>query len=344
MPPDLEVAGRETLFESGQHGYHSFRIPALACTPTGAILAFAEGRRHSVNDWGEIDLVVRRSVDGGKSFGALHVVVSKTATTCGNPAVVLDRGRVLLLFCENPADQPEQLVFEGKAQRSVWICGSDDDGITFAEPREITSQANPHAWTWYATGPGHGIQLPSGRLVVPCCHARPVDYTHDDPVRSHLLLSDDGGATWRPGGVVEVPRSSESGVVAIGPNGIYVDFRYDAKPHNRGSAVSFDAGETFIHSTIHPELVDPGCRGGICRTEDAVFISHPRSERRRNLVLECSDDGGESFREVLVIAEGPAAYSDLVLTAHDQILCAFETGETKPYERIDLAAVRPLTR
>lgn len=90
-------------------------------------------------------------------------------------------------YCKNKADEGEQLVIERKAQRTVWICASHDAGLSFSPPREITSCVKRDTWTWYATGPGHGVTLTNGRWVVPCCHALAMATTRDDPAYSHLI-------------------------------------------------------------------------------------------------------------------------------------------------------------
>ena len=160
------------LFRSaaGTDGYHTYRIPALEVTATGAVLAFCEGRRDGSGDSGQIDLLMRRSDDGGRTWGQSHVVVTEPGMTCGNPAPVLDRhtGTIWLPFCKNHADGDEALIRKGLAPRTVWVTRSDDDGASWADPVEITAVVKHPGWTWYATGPCHGIQLRSGRLVVPC--------------------------------------------------------------------------------------------------------------------------------------------------------------------------------
>ena len=126
----------QDLFVSGRHGYHTFRIPALAVSTAGTVLAFAEGRRHDRSDTGDIDTVLRRRERGAPEFDALRVVVPGGGDVAGNPAPVVDRdsGRITLLFCRNPHDGPEDLVWQGKAERTVWLTHSDDDGKTWARP------------------------------------------------------------------------------------------------------------------------------------------------------------------------------------------------------------------
>jgi len=193
------------LWTAGQGAYDTYRIPALAVSAAGTVLAFCEGRRDSSSDSGQIDLLLKRSADGGRTWGDQQVVVTEPDMTCGNPCPVVDGrdGAIYLPFCKNRADGPEGMICEGKAPRTVWVTCSRDDGLTWEEPRQITTEAKDPAWTWYATGPGHGIQLTSGRLVVPCDHivGRDLD-RHRDPYHSHVIVSDDGGATWSIGGIV----------------------------------------------------------------------------------------------------------------------------------------------
>ncbi len=263
MARTLAVTSRTTLFQSGTHGYHTFRIPAVVEIGSGVVLVAAEGRRDALRDWGQIDIVVRRSIDGGRTFDAERTVVTAPGFTSGNPTWVFDANTntLALLFCRNLADQNEAQVFEGKAKRTVWISFSHDAGLSFSEPREITAQVKPDDWTWYATGPGHGLTLANGRWVVPCCHAPAVTATHSDPVHSHVILSEDRGRSWQVGGIVDVPRSSECGIAEVTPNEIYLNFRYDEAPHHRGGAYSANGGRSFRAHTLHANLTDPGCRG-----------------------------------------------------------------------------------
>ena len=186
------------LWVSGEGDYHTYRIPALVLTGSGRILAFCEGRRESRSDTGQIDLLLRTSEDDGLTWTDGIVVVTEAGMTCGNPCPVVDHkaGRVVLTFCRNIGDIGETPITEGKGPRAVWSTYSDDDGGTWSPPADVTDEAKDPAWTWYATGPGHGIQLPSGRLIVPCDHMVGVYFDRKaDPYHSHVILSDDGGTS-----------------------------------------------------------------------------------------------------------------------------------------------------
>ena len=338
---------QEELFVSGEGGCHTCRIPALAVTPRGAVLAFCEGRRHSRSDSGEIDLLLRRSGDGGRTWDPPRVVVTEPGMTCGNPCPVVDAasGRVWLPFCKNLADGPESMIIEGKAPRTVWITHSDDDGETWSGPREITSEVKAPGWTWYATGPGHGIQLGSGRLVVPCDHI--VGLHHDarrDPYHSHVILSDDGGETWRTGGIVD-EGTNECCVVETADGSLYLNARSYRGRQVRAGARSDDGGESFGARICEEDLPEPVCQGSLVSlgppggppTDRALFANPAASEARENLTLRFTPDGGRNWTVVRSLCEGPSAYSDLAVTADGGVLCLYERGADHPYETLTLA-------
>ena len=177
------------VFRAGEGGYHTYRIPAMIATPKGTLLAFCEGRRNSASDTGDIDVLLRRSFDGGKTWAAVQKIADMGEDTVGNPTPVFERktGTIFLLLTRNPGTrEPEGDRRRARRDdsRTVWITRSRDDGATWTAPVEITAQTKRPEWTWYATGPGNGIQLRSGRLVIPCDHNR-----RDDKARhSHIHL------------------------------------------------------------------------------------------------------------------------------------------------------------
>ena len=153
------------VYRAGEGGYSTYRIPALITTAKGTLLAFCEGRRNSASDAGDIDVLLRRSFDKGKSWSPVQVVADMSDDTVGNPTPVVERstGDILLLLTRNPGRINEAQIIQGNGQRTVWLTRSRDDGATWSAPVEITAQVKQPDWTWYATGPGNGIQLRSGR-------------------------------------------------------------------------------------------------------------------------------------------------------------------------------------
>jgi sialidase-1 len=212
------------VFAAGRGGYHTYRIPSLLVTKTGTLLAFAEGRKNGGGDSGDIDLRLKRSFDGGKTWAPAQVVWDDGANTCGNPCPVLDArtGTVWLLLTHNLGSDTEERIVNGTSRgaRTVWLAKSTDDGASWSKPVDITPDVKRPDWTWYATGPGVGIQLKGGRLVVPCDH----QVAGSKVQRAHVIFSDDGGRSWKLGGVIG-PECDESQAVELKDGRLMLNIR-----------------------------------------------------------------------------------------------------------------------
>ncbi len=352
----------QTLFEGGIDGCHTYRIPALINASNGDLLAFCEGRRDSSSDFGQIDLLMKRSSDDARTWSGQSVIATEPGMTCGNLCPVVDSatGEVLMLFCKNRADTGMQEILRGEAERTVWITRSSDSGQTWSDPAEITPQVKKNVWSWYATGPGHGIQLSGGRLIIPCDHKTYAGFPHDKPrLGSHLIYSDDHGESWRIGAILTLP-GNECYALEGDDGSVYLNCRTMTEHGVRSYGISRDSGLSFIEEGFHDELGESsagsGCQGSLlklpARDDDHrslfLFCSiysfvHPTTNEkdRRRLTLHVSSDRGRSWRECRVLCEGPAAYSDLALTAGGSVLCLYETGANSYRERLVLSRFSP---
>lgn len=333
----VAVLDQQVIWASGEGGYHTYRIPALVKTKTGSLLAFCEGRRHGRGDAGTIALLMKRSDDNGHSWGETQVVVDEVNMTCGNPCPVLDceTGVIWLPFCKNLADGPETMICEGKAPRTVWVTHTDDDGKTWSDPIDITQDVKDPSWTWYATGPGHGIQLQSGRLLIPCDHMIGVHFDRKrDPYHSHVIYSDDHGQTWQMGGSVQ-NGTNECEVAELADGTVYINCRNYVGDKRRAIALSHDGGNTFADFRWQEELIEPICQASVITLEgNTLVFANPASTSRENLTVRLSNDGGVSWSAGFVLHAGPAAYSDLVVQEDGLIGCLYERGNENPYEQL----------
>ena len=330
------------VFVSGQDGYHTYRIPAMVVTAQGSVLAFCEGRKRSSGDTGDIDLLVKRSTDGGRTFGQQQVIWDDGENVCGNPCPVVDRqtGTIWLLLTHNLGSDSEAEIIARKSQgtRTVWVAKSMDDGVTWSEPVEITASTKKPDWTWYATGPGAGIQLRDGRLLVPCDHIEADSKLY----YSHVIWSDDHGGTWQLGGRAG-PWTNECEVVERNDGSLLLNMRnYDPRQRARAVATSRDGGRTWSAVRHDPLLVEPICQASIRRSAGAILFSNPADGKvRREMTLRASYDEGQTWPAARVLWPGPAAYSCLAVRPDGAILCLYERGVRRPYETITLAEISP---
>jgi sialidase-1 len=341
-PTVLEQA---PLFVGGDGGYRTYRIPALAVSSDGTLLAFCEGRRDGLADHGRIDLLLRRSFDHGKTWEPARVVVDGAGHTAGNPAPVVERasGAIALAFCRNAVDAKEEFITAGQAARTVWVTRSADDGATWETPREITADVKRPGWTWYATGPGHGIQLRGGRLLIPCDHIPAPSTILAAPARSHAILSDDGGATWRVGGIAP-EKTNECAAVELADGSVYLNSRHYAGTNRRAVARSRDGGESFGEFGADDALVEPVCQDSLVGLADTgpgrgdwALFANPASTTRHRMTVRLSRDGCRTWERSLLLNEGRSGYSDLCVARDGTVCCLYERGEASTYETLTLA-------
>lgn len=334
------------LFRSGTDGYNTFRIPAIIATRKGTLLAFAEGRKNSSSDTGDIDMVMKRSEDNGKTWSKLEVLRDDGINVCGNPAPVIDKktGNIYLLSTWNLGSDHEADIISGKSSdtRRVFVMVSEDDGRNWSQAKEITSSVKCKNWTWYATGPCHGIQVMKGkyrgRMIIPCDHME----AETEKYFSHIIFSDDHGRTWQMGGTTTQDQVNECTVAEISGGRLLLNMRnYDRTKKSRMITLSNDGGVSWNDICPDPVLVEPICQASLLtyalrgKKPGILLFSNPANEENRiNMTLRVSYNDGKSWPVSKVLHAGPSAYSDLVSLRSGDIGILYEAGEESPYEGI----------
>ncbi|WP_344842568.1 sialidase family protein [Kribbella ginsengisoli] len=358
-----EAAVTQTvLFDKGGAGYGCYRIPAIVRTKLGTLLAFAEARRTWCADSQEIDLVVRRSEDDGRTWSPQEIVLSGTdsdpnaVATRGNPTPIvdMDTGRIVLLTTMDPGTSSKP--------RTPYVQYSDDDGKTFSEAKNIGSQIDDPSWGWYATGPVHGIQLTrgahKGRLVAGTNYdvAGDPNDPDDNKVAGQLVYSDDGGDTWHKGATDLRSAAGllpqEISVVEKVDGGIYAGARNNngSAGNSRAFAVSNDGGETYVapYASV-PGLTTPTVQGSLLRLRATdqgakynriLFASPADPDRRRYMTIRSSFDEGKTWESVADgtrITSDWSGYSDMTVLDTGEIGLLYEGGSVDARDQIRFA-------
>ena len=305
-------------------GYAEYRIPGIICTEKNTLLAYCEARCGGT-DWGKIEIILWRSEDPGegeRSWSEFSILVpSHNEETVNNANMIADGDRIHFIYHIN--------------YKRAFYMFSDDDGITWSEPTEITCAFDEfkekHDWYLCASGPSHGIKLSCGRLIQPCWIA----FNPDDPEHGHTpswagcIYSDDRGATWHAGGLILeecITDGSETVSAELSNGDVMLNIRNTSG--FRGVAYSHDKGESFDPAFLDENLIDPICSAGMTTIGDTVYFvncEHERGEEdvRINLWLKKSTDCGKTWQKVIMV-EKRAGYPDLIADKTGKLYCFYE--------------------
>lgn len=338
------------LFEAEQDGYTLYRIPGIVATTKGTLLAYCEARKSDSGDWGPIDIMLRRSTDGGKTWEprrklvepgdqvpknpvALKQKLGKPGdVTVNNPVAIVDHqtGAVHFLYCIE--------------YYRCYYLRSDDDGKTFTRPVEVTATFEKfkpdYDWKVLATGPAHGIQLKNGRLVVPVWMSTGEGGHAHRPSCLASIYSDDHGKTWNRGQIIAAdPRPknpNETVLVQLHDGSVLFNIRHEDTLHQRGIAVSPDGATGWSAVRFDAQLPEPICMGSIIRLSEQpgqdknriVFANphNPDNRQRKNLTVKLSYDECKTWAVAKALEPGVSAYSDLAVGPDGTIYCFYERG------------------
>lgn len=323
------------VFVSGKDGYNTYRIPALEAAADGSLVAFAEARKYNMGDPGmdnnDIDLVMKRSTDGGATWSAMQVIEDPGEKwSAANPATVLDRssGRLWLLYLRCKPGRSTDTARPGTDDMQTLARYSDDNGRSWSAPIDLTAVArdmNAPRWRASVVGPGGPIQARSGRLIAPIWRVDPADVL--------TIFSDDHGRTWQRGEAVPGGRGGdENQLVELADGRILMDIRQNSGPH-RWLAESRDGGRTW--SAPRPGVAVTPVACAIERytlksagdDRDRILWTGPKGPGRTNLVVLTSYDEGQTFVNERLIADKGAAYSDLTILKDRSVGVLWERGD-----------------
>jgi len=372
---------KQDLFVAGEHGYKLYHIPGLLVTSKGTILAWCEARENG-GDWDKIDLLMRRSEDEGETWQP-HVNVTVVpddvkmndaspkakegdadAITVNNPVLIADRdGSIHFVYCIEYA--------------RAFYRKSTDDGLSWSDPVEITSAFRDFDYDAkvIATGPNHGIQLRSGRLLIPVWISTGEGRGAHRPSVTATIFSDDGGETWQAGEIA-VPNDeshtlnpNETTAVELADGRVMLNVRNESSHHRRIVVTSPDGATNWSEPRFDEALLEPVCMGSIIRHSLAkgddgrnrILFSNPHNlftkqgesvdgeivgggpkAERRNMAIKLSYDEGQSWSYHKVLEEGSGMYSDLAVTPSGSILCFYgrrlsDEGTTFAGDRLTVA-------
>src|SRR6185437_189835 len=253
------------LWNAGIGGYATYRVPGIVVTKRGTILAYCGARKDlSKGDWSPADVLLRRSTDGGRTWGPSRMIAGNGKDLTDNVVAMVDRqtGAVHILYQKN--------------YLRVFEIDSKDDGKTFTPERDITAVfdgfKSDYEWNVVTPGTGHGIQLKNGRLIASIWMANGQE--HPDGTRGHgpaamaTIYSDDHGRTWHRGAIIarDSPqiKSPNETVATQLPNGkVMVNIRSGGTEHLRAVSVSDDGISGWSAIRFDPQLFDPTCDAGL---------------------------------------------------------------------------------
>jgi sialidase-1 len=369
--PRLE---KSDLFEAGKGGHTLYRIPGLVVTAKGTVLAYCEARRRTGLDWDDIEILLRRSTDSGKSWLEPQTLPRPDGEFERNPAAVAKK---LAKEGEIAFNNPVAIADRGGAVHFLYCVDygrcfylrSDDDGVSFGKPIEITPTFEQFRKDYdckvFGTGPAHGIQLKNGRLVVPAWLSPGTGANAHHPSAVATIYSDDGGKTWRRGDIVAnetdpLTDPNETVIAQMTDGRVMLNIRSESKQNRRAVAFSPDGATKWTRPVFDEQLKEPICMASLCRLSekgqqdrDRLLFANPDNlERngkegapgmmrdRKNLTVKLSYDEGKTWPVARVLEPGTSGYSDLAVGPDGTIYCLYECGST---DGKDHFATRALT-
>ncbi|QDS98807.1 sialidase family protein [Adhaeretor mobilis] len=327
------------LFEGGQGGYLTYRVPTILISPKGTVLVSTEARKDGAGDWSDIDTIIRRSTDGGKTWKAPRTIVDDGINTVHNNTFIVDSktGKLHLMNAIN-------------YERVYWRT-STNDGVRWSAPHEITKvfktyrEREGYDWTVVAPGMSPGIVLQQGahkgRFVVPVWLA--LEHRHRPSIVT-TVYSDNRGKSWHAGEVVArdgdaISNPSETVLMELSDGRVMAHLRNESPQYRRAVSFSSDGAAGWTEPAYDEQLFDPICQAGLLRYSPSQLIfSNPdssaneeqllkwKARSRENLTIRLSNDDGQTWPVSRVLDSGRTGYSQLARDKEGMIYCVYERG------------------
>ena len=331
------------VFVAGEDGIVEYRIPVLVTSNKGTLLAFCDARVDKPGDPpNNIDLVMKRSTDQGRTWSPLKVLLdvgeAATADSCG----LVDRqtGTIWVFTVYCPVGVGTSTAKPGLSGDTFmyWAIKSDDDGVTWSEKRDVTAMFKKAEWNAGSPGPGRGMQMRNGRLIVPKYLVK------NGYSASHLVFSDDHGETWTIGEEAHSNGiTNESQVAELSDGSLLLNMR-GTEGNQRRISRSTDGGKTWSDATEDPALIEPRCQASLSNftdihdhDKDRILFANPAALERRNMTVRLSYDGGHTWPVAKQVHAGPSAYSCLTVLPDMTAGLLYERGDESTYEKITFA-------